>query len=141
MRYMTFIGSSGGPIRGCRDFLGLSLNEQQCATRSITAVDERALPAHIANRLMLARTRALEAAMGGSLANRNTLVLTRQSLVGLIGAFLLLLAAGVWYAINMSASRPDNLDIDTAVLSGDLPVDAYLDRGFEAYLRQTLSTD
>lgn len=119
----------------------MSLNEQQFATRIITAVDERALPAHIANRLMLARTRALEAGIGASLTNRNTLVLTRQSLVGLIGAFLLLLAAGVWYAINMSASRPDNLDIDTAVLSGDLPVDAYLDRGFEAYLRQTLSTD
>jgi hypothetical protein len=119
----------------------MSLNEQQFASRIVSALDEREFPRHIANRLMVARTRALEAAVVASPAGRNTLVLTRQSLVGLIGAFVLLLAAGVWYSNNMSASGPDNVDIDTAVLSGDLPVGAYLDRGFDAYLRQTLSTD
>ena len=115
--------------------------EQQFAVRVVDILDKRELPEHIANRLMVARVRALEAGPGGSSAGRNTLALSRQSLVGLIGAFLLLLAAGVWYSNNRSASGPDNVDIDTAVLSGDLPVDAYLDRGFEAYLRQTLSTD
>src|SRR5450759_1943831 len=119
----------------------MPLNEQQFAARIITALDERELPAHIANRLMMARARALEAAASAPPAGRNTLVLSRQSLLGLAGALLLFLAAGVWYSHNMSAIDPDNTEIDAAVLSGDLPVHAYLDRGFEAYLHQKLSTE
>jgi len=121
----------------------MPLNEQRFAARIIASLDERELPIHIANRLMTARARALEAVAGASPASRNTLVLSRQSLVGLVGAFLLLLAAGVWYSNNnnMSASSPNDIDIDVAVLSGDLPIQAYLDRGFDAYVHQGLSTD
>lgn len=117
------------------------LNEQQFAARVVTALDERELPARITARLMVARGRAIEAASGALPAGRNTLVLTRQSLVGLVGAFLLLLAAGVWYSNKMSAMGQANIDIDTAVLGGDLPVRAYVDRGFEAYLHRESSTD
>jgi hypothetical protein len=119
----------------------MPLNEQQFAARIITALDERELPAHIANRLMMARARALDAAARASPAGRNTLVLSRRSLVGLTGALLLLLAASGWYFNNMSACDPENADIDAAVLSDDLPVPAYVDRGFEAYLHQKLATE
>ena len=119
----------------------MSLNEEQFAARVVAALDERELPDRITHRLMLARTRALEAAAGASLVNRNLLVLSRQSLVGLMGALLLLLAASVWYSNRMSAMDQDTTDIDAAVLSGDLPVHAYLDRGFEAYVHQESSTD
>ena len=40
----------------------------------------------------------------------------------------------------MSASDPDYVDIDAALISDDLPVQAYLDLGFDAYLNRTLST-
>ncbi len=119
----------------------MSINERQFAARIVRALDGRELPPHIANRLKRGRAPALEEAARGSPAGRNTLVFSRQGLVGLVGAFLLLLAAGVWYSTNMSASGPDYIDIDAAVLSGDLPVQAYLDRGFEAYLHQELSTE
>jgi hypothetical protein len=117
------------------------LNEQQFAGRVVNALDERELSAPVAKRLMLARARALEAATPASPAGRHTLVLSRQSLAGLVGALLVLLAAGVWYSNNMSASGTDYVDIDAAVLTGELPVRAYLDRGFEAYLRQDASTE
>jgi uncharacterized protein DUF3619 len=118
----------------------MPLNEQQFAAHVVKALEKRELPSRIANRLMTARARALEAAARASPAGGNTLVLSRRGLVGLLGAFLLLLAAGVWYSNNMSASDADYIDIDAAVLSGDLPVHAYLDRGFEAYLHRTSST-
>jgi hypothetical protein len=120
----------------------MPLKEQQFAARIIASLDERELPAHITNRLMTARARALEAAAGASPAGRNTLVLSSHSLVGLAGALLILLAAGVWYSNNYNMlAGPNYIDIDAAVLTGDLPVQAYLDRGFEAYVRQGLSTD
>jgi hypothetical protein len=119
----------------------MPLDEQQFAARVVATLDEHKLSAHITNRLMMARTRALESPAGSSLANRNTLVLNRQSVIGLVGVSLLLLAAGVLYSNNMLTSGPDYIDIDAAVLTGDLPVKAYLDRGFEAYVSQGLSTD
>jgi hypothetical protein len=121
--------------------IDVPFSEQQFAARVVAALDESELPANISERLMLARARALEAATGALPARRNTLVLSRKSLVGLVGTLLLVLAAGVWYSNNMSASGRDYIDIDAAVLSGDLPVQAYLDRGFEAYVRQGLSTE
>jgi hypothetical protein len=135
------LGSEGYSTSGQRNFIGMSLNEQQFAAWVVASLDEHELPVHIAKRLMSARTRALEAAPGASLTNRNTLVLTRRSLVAVVGAFLLLLAAGVWYSNNISVIDQDFTDIDAAVLTGDLPVKAYLDRGFEAYVYQGLSTD
>jgi len=119
----------------------MALNEGQFVARIVAALDERELPARVTSRLMTARMRALDVAAKESLASRNTLILSKESLVGLVGAFLFLIAAGALYSSTMSSSGQDNTDIDAAVLTGDLPVHAYLDRGFEAYVRQGLSTD
>ena len=42
------------------------LNEQQFSARVVAALDGRELPARVANRLMLARARALDAAASAS---------------------------------------------------------------------------
>ena len=117
----------------------MPLNEPQFAAYVVKALEERELPPRIVNRLMMARARALEAATGASPAGGNTLVLSRRELVAVLGAFLLVLAA--WYSNNMSAPDADYTDIDTAVLTGELPLNAYLDSGFSAYLRRTSSTE
>ncbi len=52
---------------------------------------------------------------------------------------LLLLAAGS-FAINtwqQTQAAHEIEEIDTAVLTGDLPIDAYLDKGFDAWLKRS----
>ncbi|HLS87084.1 MAG TPA: DUF3619 family protein [Burkholderiales bacterium] len=51
---------------------------------------------------------------------------------------LLLLAAGVAgiYAWERQQRVSETADIDAALLSGELPIDAYLDRGFQNWLKK-----
>ncbi len=45
-----------------------------------------------------------------------------------------LLAINVWHQSQVAQEIEE---IDTAVLKGDLPLDAYLDKGFDAWLRRS----
>ncbi|MBI2959884.1 MAG: DUF3619 family protein [Betaproteobacteria bacterium] len=46
-----------------------------------------------------------------------------------------LLAINVWHQAQVAREIEE---IDAAVLTGDLPLDAYLDRGFDAWLKRSL---
>ncbi|HEY3432372.1 MAG TPA: DUF3619 family protein [Rhodocyclaceae bacterium] len=48
--------------------------------------------------------------------------------------------AGTWYWNSMQAAE-DNVDVDTELLSDDLPVAAYTDAGFRAWLEHSANTD
>lgn len=60
----------------------------------------------------------------------------------LLSAFLLpalilaigLFAVSSWYGTRQAE---ETVEIDTAVLTGDLPIDAYMDKGFGAWLRHS----
>jgi hypothetical protein len=45
-----------------------------------------------------------------------------------------LLASNQWYQSQLQA---EIIEIDTEVLTGELPLDAYLDRGFDAWLKRS----
>jgi hypothetical protein len=45
-----------------------------------------------------------------------------------------LFVAGYWYQAQRSE---EIVEIDQAVLTGDLPIDAYLDKGFDAWLKRS----
>lgn len=50
-------------------------------------------------------------------------------------AFVVLALIGFQF---WQSSQPDDLsDLDAAVLKGDLPIDAYLDQGFQSWLRRS----
>lgn len=51
-----------------------------------------------------------------------------------LALLLAVLAGGIYWQQQMSQDD----DVDAALLSGDLPVDAYLDHGFQAWLDRSL---
>ena len=124
--------------------------EQRFAERVRRALDEsaNALPDATLQRLALARKTALRAqrmptlraapvrelaaaGMGGSPRfgfARGSFVF---SVVVLVGACL----AGL-YQFEQQRRIEELADVDTAVLNDDLPISAYADQGFNAYLKQ-----
>lgn len=48
--------------------------------------------------------------------------------------------AGTWYW-NTLQEAEDNIDVDAALLSDELPVDAYTDAGFRAWLERNTVTE
>jgi len=63
----------------------------------------------------------------------------RRSIVARILLPLLILAIGLFASNNWYQSQllEEIIEIDTEVLTGDLPIDAYLDRGFDAWLKRS----
>ena len=63
----------------------------------------------------------------------------RRSIVARILLPLLILAIGLFASNNWYQSQllEEVIEIDTEVLTGDLPIDAYLDRGFDAWLKRS----
>ena len=49
-----------------------------------------------------------------------------------------LLATNYWYQAQQAQQAEETLEIDAAVLTGDLPIDAYMDKGFDAWLKSSL---
>jgi len=45
-----------------------------------------------------------------------------------------LYASNLWYQAQL---QEEIIEIDTEVLTGDLPIDAYLDKGFDAWLKRS----
>ena len=62
-----------------------------------------------------------------------------RSVVGRILLPLLMLALGLFASNHWYQSQllEEIIEIDTEVLTGELPIDAYLDRGFDAWLKRS----
>lgn len=103
------------------------------------------LPPDIVFRLGQSRERAIAAArprrnlallprlagLAGTLGGGNWL---RQNLISATGVLLLALIAAFASQQSQDERFNESMDIDTALLTDDLPIDAYLDRGFGNWL-------
>ena len=69
---------------------------------------------------------------GNSLDNRRSIA--TRILLPLLVLAIGLFASNHWY---QSQLLEEIIEIDTEVLTGDLPIDAYLDRGFNAWLKRS----
>ena len=109
--------------------------------------------ARIAERLRAAREQALARR---KLEREPVLAWARGAARGVIGGFggiggfsfrlllpAALLVAGLIaiYSAQQAQSAADAEELDAKLLTGDLPIDAYLDRGFEAWLKKVSSGD
>jgi Protein of unknown function (DUF3619) len=135
-------------------------SDAEIARRIVTHLDQAAadIPAGVAYRLQQARLRALDgeraaaeapelahALAGGAGAARlpgpsgRRLALSDWRLW--VGVALLAAAIFGWQQWRAWRELQAYEDLDAQILSSDLPIDAYLDRGFEAWLQQTSSHD
>jgi len=125
------------------------MNEIKFANKVRQALNEGSrVDAHIAERLRAARERAI--------ANRKperepALAWARSTAAGVIGGFgglggfsvrlllpTALLVAGLVaiYSWQQDQRAADVEELDAQLLADDLPIDAYLDRGFETWLKK-----
>lgn len=68
--------------------------------------------------------------MGGMLRPARTVLALLAMVAGMMGSYY-------W---NSYQNAEDNIDVDTALLSDDLPMDAYTDQGFRAWLEHSTSS-
>jgi len=129
-----------------------TMNEIKFANKIRQALNEGArVDTRIAERLRAARERAI--------AHRKperepALAWARSTAAGVIGGFggfggfsvrlllpTALLVAGLVaiYSWQQEQGAADIEELDAQLLTDDLPIDAYLDRGFEAWLKKTSS--
>ena len=129
------------------------MNEQQFANRIRQALNDGArmdggLSPRVAERLRLAREAALERRKPelelahGWMRGAGAGVMARFGGLGGFSFRLLLptalLIAGLIAIYNWQQEQraADIEELDAKLLTGDLPLDAYLDRGFEAWLKK-----
>lgn len=123
------------------------MNELQFADRIRQLLNHGArLEAPVAERLRAARELALErrrgeAAAGAVLAGN---VAGRPGFSGLsLRVIVPLVALGVAFAVTYNWEQKQRAkeveELDALLLTSDLPIDAYLDRGFEAWLKKRAS--
>ena len=99
---------------------------QQARARALAGVE----------RVPAAATELAAAGRGGVSAGRSGL---RAGTVRWVGAALLIAAIGFGYQQWHSAQQVREFEeLDLHLLASDLPIDAYLDRGFQNWLRATL---
>jgi len=99
---------------------------QQARARALAAVE----------RVPAAATELAAAGPGGGSHGRSGL---RAGTVRWVGAALLIAAIGFGYQQWHSAQQVREFEeLDLHLLASDLPIDAYLDRGFQNWLRATL---
>ena len=132
------------------------MNELQFANKIRQALNQgMRLDAHISERLRAARERALERRRVPAGALREpALAWARSTADGVIGGFggfggfslrlllpTALLVAGLIaiYGWQQEQRAADIEEIDAQLLTDDLPIDAYLDRGFETWLKKVSS--
>jgi len=121
------------------------MNELQFSNRIRQALNEGAhLDANVAERLRAAREQALarqKSEPSGSLAWADNV---SGRLGGVAGISLRLLLPLIVVAASLFGIRSwqqtqhvaEVVEIDASVLAGELPLDAYLDKGFEAWLKK-----
>jgi hypothetical protein len=125
------------------------MNEIKFANKIRQALNEGSqVNARVAERLRASRERALAARKPG---REPALAWARSTASGVIGGFggfggfslrvvlpTLLLVAGLItiYSLQQEQRAADVEELDAQLLTDDLPIDAYLDRGFEAWLKK-----
>lgn len=120
------------------------MNEQQFANNLRRALDEsaRTLTPALSERLRAARERALVSRR----AERVSALAWADNVVGggfggfwlrlvLPAIFVLLAVAGI-YGWQQNQRLAEIEEIDAELLTDDLPIDAYLDRGFQEWLKK-----
>ena len=119
------------------------MNEDDLARRIAASLDHNLgnLPDGVVGRLAEARARALRARSARpALLLRLKLpdwIARHRMLFGVaLPALFVLLAAGAVFFLQ-GESTQDPFDVETALLAGELPIHAYTDPGFEAWLRHT----
>jgi len=121
------------------------MNEIQFGNQVRQALNEGTpLDAHTLERLRAARLAALERrrlaaaqlpAFAGDGVDRATAPL-RLSRTLLVPLLLLALGLAFLYAAQHTRQVAETVELDTQLLSDELPIDAYLDKGFEAWLKK-----
>ncbi len=121
------------------------MNEQLFATKVCQVLDRgtRVAPA-IAERLRAARERALDARR----LERAPALAWADNVLGNLGgaggvwlrlvlpALFVVLSVAAIYTWQQNQRLAETEEIDAELLTDDLPIDAYLDRGFEAWLKK-----
>lgn len=123
-------------------------NEHQFANRIRQILNQGTrLEPRIAERLRAARERALERRK----LERETALAWADNVIGRFGGFggfsfrlllpMALLVAGLAaiYSWQQEQRAADIEELDAQLLTDDLPIDAYLDRGFETWLKKVSS--
>ena len=122
-----------------------AMNEQQFANKVRQVLDRGTrLDSRTAGRLRTARERALAARKterASALAWADNVLgrvggLGGLSLRLLLPAALVALSVAAIYSWQQKQRLAEIEEIDTELLIADLPIDAYLDRGFEAWLKK-----
>jgi len=137
-------------VRGALRFEGFghparSMNEQQFANQLRQALNEGSrLEARTLERLRAARLAALERyprvaehapALADNVLGRSRRA-ARISRVLLVPLLLLALGLAFLYSAQQTRRVTATIEVDTQLLADDLPIDAYLDKGFEAWLNK-----
>ena len=121
------------------------MNEQLFASKICQVLDRAThVDPSIAERLRAARERALEARR----LERAPALAWADNVLGSFGgqsglwlrlvlpAFLVVLSVAGIYTWQQNQRLAEIEEIDAELLTDDLPIDAYLDRGFEAWLKK-----
>lgn len=113
-----------------KQYLNLGLSLDAVTLAKLKAARERALERHhVAEPYpVLAWAGQVTGIAGGSRSAVSRLLL--PALVLALGLFVV----AYWYQAQVSQ---ENVEIDAAVLMGELPIDAYLDKGFDAWLKRS----
>jgi hypothetical protein len=125
--------------------------EQELARKLVQRLDDGVgrLSPDVRERLTMARNSALSkyreqraAVVGLSWAGQAAVRITGhrfyegRNLIA-VGAIMLALAGGVaWWQVSSNPVN-DIADIDTSLLTDELPVNAYLDKGFDSWLKRS----
>lgn len=117
------------------------MNQDDLARRIVGRLDHNLteLPADIAGRLAQARQRALRARprmRPWHIRFSDWVASHRMMFKVALPALFVVLAAGAVYLLQ-STSTEDPFDVETALMADELPLHAYTDPGFDAWLRTT----
>jgi uncharacterized protein DUF3619 len=126
------------------------MNEQQFANRIRQALNQGTrLDERIAERLKLAREQAVERRRVAPALALEWAGVAANGVLGRFGGYggfslrvllpTVLMVAGVIavYSWQQEQRAAEVEELDAQLLTDDLPIDAYLDRGFEAWLKKT----
>lgn len=117
------------------------MNEDDLRRRIVDRLDQACagLPADIVRRLATARMRALQARSGPvplHIRLSEWAAGHRMTLTVAVPALFLLVIAGTVLFLQIP-SEQDPFDVEAALLADELPIHAYTDPGFDAWLRTT----
>ena len=115
------------------------MNQDDLARRIVDRLDHNLteLPADIAGQLAQARQRALRPRMRSWHIRFSDWVASHRMMFKVaLPALFVVLAAGAVYLLQ-STSTEDPFDVETALMADELPLHAYTDPGFDAWLRTT----